>query len=53
MKSSVAEQDEFGQANQAVTGTRSLGTGPRALAGGLALVLLGGCWVPLERGRQM
>jgi TolA-binding protein len=36
-----------------VTGTRSLGTGPRALAGGLALVLLGGCWVPLERGRQM
>lgn len=29
------------------------GAGPRALACGLAALLLGGCWVPLERGRQM
>jgi tol-pal system protein YbgF len=36
-----------------VSGARLHRLGPGALALGLAAVLLPGCWVPLERGRQM
>jgi TolA-binding protein len=36
-----------------VTSSSHLGARSRAIAGGLAVLFLGGCWVPLERGRQM